>query len=280
MKTVLLTFALFTFLSAAQAQPPSQPLKKVLELKMPENDGHNGASVTWHPVLKKYYAAMAGNVAYTLGIFDATGKLVSPEDLMTDFDIRSLWYNPVKKTIQMNGYADSGWAEYKLDPRGLPASVHHLFDGKHQPGNQSVGGFDPARQLLYFLDDEGNLAVYKLSDGTHTNTLQLALGRTKKDDEETDAGLAGNDDVIEDYNPAVVFTGLPGAEIGLRNITEGRIELYNLKDGHLVKILELPEEAPDEANMNFAYCNKTWWLFDKDEQTWIGYRQASPRPHP
>lgn len=272
MKTSLLTFVLLGLFLSATAQPKPKVLKNVIKLEMPDGDGHNGASVAWHPVLKRYYAAMAGNESYPLAVFDAGGKRLSDDELMTEFDVRGLWYNPAKKTIQMNGYDNKGWAEYHLNARGIPDDIKSLFSGQQQPDPQSVGAFNPARQVIYFLDDEGNLAVYQLSDATMTTTIELALGRTKKDDAETDAALGGNDDVLDDYNHAVVFTGIPGAEIALRNITENRIEFYNLKDGHLVKTLGLPDDAPQEQALNFAYCNNTWWLFDTEQRAWIGYR--------
>lgn len=94
---LLLTIALY---SAVQAQP--RLLKKMMELKMPKetediNSGTNGASVCWHPVTKKYYAAFAGNSNYPLGVFDAEGKLLSDSGLTTMQDVRGLWYDKTNK---------------------------------------------------------------------------------------------------------------------------------------------------------------------------------------
>src|SRR5262245_4426823 len=75
-------------------------LKKVLELKMPKEGGANGASVAWHPVQKKYYAAMAGNTTYPLAVFDINGKRLSADDQTTMFDVRGLWYNSRSKKLQ------------------------------------------------------------------------------------------------------------------------------------------------------------------------------------
>jgi hypothetical protein len=172
----------------------------------------------------------------------------------------------------MNGYSSFGWAEYKLNSKGFPDTVRVLFEGSNQPGDQSVGAFNPARKVVYFFNDEGNLDAYTLANGKFLESVELALGRTKKDDDETDAALGGNYDVMDDYNPSIVFTGTPGAEIGILNHTEKQIELYNLKDGHLVRKLSIPEEAPVESFLNFSYCNGIWWLFDRDARTWIGYK--------
>jgi hypothetical protein len=273
MKPIILALLFALSLTILNAQPPAKQLKKVLELKIPREGGANGASVAWHPVFKKYYAAMAGNVSYCLGVFDATGKLLSPSELNTKFDIRGLWYNPVAKTLQMNGYNDFGWGEYRLNSKGFPDTVEVLHEGMNQPDEQSVGAFDPQKKWVYFFNEEGNLDVYDLKDGKYQDNIELSLGRTKKDDEETDAALAGNYDAIDDYNrSSIVFTGIPGAEIGLLNHLESRVELYNLKDGHLTRKIALPADAPVNNFLNFSYCNGTWWLFDKQARIWKGYR--------
>lgn len=68
----------------------SKTSRKVATLSMPGETGNNGGSVVWHPVLKKYYASFAGNASYPMGVFDPTGKLISPEDIETMFDTRGL----------------------------------------------------------------------------------------------------------------------------------------------------------------------------------------------
>jgi hypothetical protein len=254
------------------AQPADKPLKKVLELSIPREGGANGASVAWHPVLKRYYAAMAGNVSYCLGIFDGTGKLLSKPELNTKFDVRGLWYNPDTKTLQMNGYDDFGWGEYKLNSKGIPDTVKILHEGSNQPDVQSVGAFHPQKRMVYFFNAEGNLDVYDLKEGKYQDNIELTLGRAKEDGDETDASSEDNEDVIEDYNTSAVFTGMAGAEIALLNHIENEIELYNLKDGHLVRKLALPDDAPVNSFLNFSYCNGQWWLFDKEARIWKGYK--------
>ncbi|MBM3432222.1 MAG: hypothetical protein FJX92_04360 [Bacteroidetes bacterium] len=90
------------------SQPFERELKEVIQLVIPREGGANAANVAWHPIQKKYYAAMAGNISFSLAVYDNTGKLLSPTDQETLFDVRGLWYNPTTKTIQMNGYNDFG----------------------------------------------------------------------------------------------------------------------------------------------------------------------------
>ncbi len=80
MKKLLLLLAIIATIFSATAQPAIEKnLKKGITLTMPrtiddEMPGTRGACVAWHPVQKKYYASMAGNIGYPMGVFDATGK--------------------------------------------------------------------------------------------------------------------------------------------------------------------------------------------------------------
>ena len=74
MKPITLSLLMAISLNLVQAQTPTRQLKQILKLEIPMEGGANGASVTWHPVLKRYYAAMAGNKIYSLGVYDPTGK--------------------------------------------------------------------------------------------------------------------------------------------------------------------------------------------------------------
>ena len=274
-KTILLSAAtlLFAVSSQAQTQAKSQTkiLKKSLELKMPKTvdddmPGTRGAAVVWHPVQKKYYAAFAGNYGYPLAVFDATGKRLSKDTLITMFDIRGMWYNPTKKTIQMNGYNEGGWAEYILDSKGIPTDKEVMFEGMNQPNDQSTGFYNTRDKFVYFLNDDGNLAKYEGVSAEYEKDITLNLGKTEEDDEFENA------DVIDDYNTAATYTDMPGSEIALLNHYEKKIEIYSLRTGYKVKEFSLPEEATIESRFNFSYSNGIYWLFDMKKRTWFGYR--------
>jgi hypothetical protein len=266
----ILAFSTLVMVAALNVSAQSvRQLTKVLELTVPSSrtEGANAGSVAWHPVSKKYYAAMAGNSSHFVGIYDTKGKLQSSEDQEALFDIRGIWYNPSTKTLQMNGYNDYGWAEYKLDKKGAPIDVSELQSGMHQPEDQSVGSYDPKAKAVYFLNEEGFVEVYKYDDGSYDTYLELHLGYTEADD------LADNYDVIDDYNSTtVVYTGISGAELGLLNTDTKQIELYNIKTGLLTRKLGLPSRAPMPAFLNFAYSNGIFWLFDTEARIWKGYK--------
>jgi len=273
----LLFFLLFfttTFITVKAQSGSEKPIKKIITLLMPRTvdddmPGTRGACVVWHPLQKKYYAAMAGNVAYPLGVFDATGKKLSADSLNTNADIRGLWYNPQKKRIEGNSYNDFGWFSYALNAKGIPGETDVFLDGMNQPDVQSVGAYSIARQQVLFLYN-GNVYFYSINGDVLDKTLQIQWGRTKSDgpgEEEEETSTP------EDYNSTtVVFTGLKGAELGFLNITEMQIELYNIEDGFLSKKLKLPDEASMNAMFNFAYTNGIYWLYNIEERKWSGYK--------
>lgn len=268
-KTSLLVLSLLTLSLCSSAQVKNSTLKQVLELKIAGEGGANGASVAWHPIQKKYYAAIAGNATFPLGVFDATGKRLSPETLTTMFDVRGLWYNPASKNLQSNGYDDNGWVEYLLDKKGLPTDIKELIAGNNQPTSQSVGALNPKKNEIYFFNEDGNISVYDAKDGQVKDDITLILGMSADDDD----GMSDNYDVLEDYNAStLIYTGIKGAEIGLLNVYENQIELYNISTGYMTRTLTLPSTAAVYENLNFSYANGIYWLFNKETRVWTGYK--------
>jgi hypothetical protein len=265
-KLFFLLFVITNSFFVSSAQSATKQLKKVLELKIPREGGANAAQVAWHPVQRKYYAAMAGNVNHCMGVFDASGKLLSATEQNTMFDVRGLWYNPNTKTLQMNGYNDFGWAEYELNAKGMPSSVNMLQKGMNQPDEQSVGAFNPKEKMIYFLTEDGNVDTYD-EDALGDDYIQLHLGQKEED------GPGDNDEVIEEYNSTtILYTGIPKAELGLLNVDNKEIELYDIKTGYLGRKLALPDDAPVHNFLDFSYCNGIYWLFDTEARIWKGYK--------
>lgn len=273
-KIVFLLTALVCFGVAVLAQPKPTALKKVMELKMPktaEDDmpGTRGASVVWHPVQKKYYASFAGNMAYPMAVFNVTGKRLSADDITTQADTRGLWYNPVKKKICGNGYSETGWFSYTLNPLGIIKNIDFDLEGLHQPGEQSVGAYNAAKKQVLFLKGSEIWAYDTTGTALDTKTV-IHWGLTAKD------GIAADEnteETPEGYNyTTIVYTGLPNAEIGVLNTVDKQVELYSIKTGFLSKKLQLPESATTEMSFNFAYTNGIYWLFNMDARTWTGYK--------
>ncbi len=254
--------AALLFIAAINGAAQNRSLKKVLELVMPGDAGNNGASVVYHPLQKKYYCAFAGNATYPLAAFDGKGKLLTPEDITTGFDVRGMWYNSKTKTIQANGYDDFGWTNLIIDKQGIPTGNEVFLAGLNQPDVQSVGIFNDKLQKVYFLKDI-SIVQYDLK-GTELTTKQLfpkIVG-----DEQMGEGLPG------DYNTTAIYTGILKGEIGLLNNTNKTIELFNLATGKPSFTWQLPDDIPDNSLFNFAYANGMVWLFDKALRTWNGYK--------
>ena len=175
MKKIILIISLFCSISFGLKAQTERTLKQVLVLKMTSDRGANAAGVVWHPIQKKYYAALAGNEEHQMGVYDVKGKMLSKETQQTLFDVRGLWYNPVLKTLQGNGYSGKGWVEYKLDLSGMPVSVKSLFSGMNQPDLQSAGAFDPINNAVYFFDNtNGNIARHKMKETDVNNISTFA----------------------------------------------------------------------------------------------------------
>ena len=268
-KIILLVLMLaFVFVNAQTKEGATdRTLTKTLTFKIDRKGGANGAAVAWHPKQKKYYAAMAGNVSFPLMVFDGNGKLLSDTSLKAMFDVRGLWYNAQADALQGNGYNDFGWTQYLLDTKGIPMGVKPLYTGMMQPDEQSVGAFVSKDNAVYFFDAKNfTLIMYKMADGNNAeNDITIHPGkRTKPDIDIETEDLEGN------YNSnAIVYNG---AEIGLLNIVDKQIELYSLATGLMQAVLKLPDGAPVNETLNFSYSNGIYWLFDKDNRTWIGYK--------
>ncbi len=267
----LSVFLLFAGHTVSWSQE-SKDLKKVIQLKIPREGGANGAQVAWNPAEKKYYAAMAGNSSFCLGVYNTEGILVSSTSQQTMFDIRGFWYNPATRSLQMNGYNDFGIAEYTLDSDGIPADVKILKDGMNQPTEQSSAAYNPTEKVMYFFSEDGGIEVYTLSTGGYERMIDIALGLTKEADKEK-VFSRDNLEVLDDYNTTtVVYTGISGAEIGLLNHYKKQVEFYSLKSGYMTRKWLLPTDAPAQTILNFSYCNGIFWLFDKQLRIWNGYK--------
>ncbi len=220
-KITLLVASILMIGFTANAQKPVT-LKQVLTLRIDREGGANAASVAWHPVQKKYYAAQAGNETFPMEVFDANGKMLSDDKLETMADVRGFWYNPNTKALQANCYDTGGWVEYKLNGKGTPASVLNMNKEPGKPDAQSVGAYDPKKNVVYYFDySTVGVERHKMSDDVSDTTISLHLGAKTKSDIKDDQDVAKTN-----YNEnTIIFTGIAGSEIGLLNVTDKQIEL-------------------------------------------------------
>lgn len=240
--------------------------KKVMEIKIPEG-GANGASVVYHPKEKLYYAAQAGNASFPLVIFDESGTVVSPPEQTALIDIRGLWYNPRSREIGGNGYAQNGWFNYELNKKGMVEAINIFKKGRYQPDDHSPGVLNTEDNEVLFLNGL-NIDCYSTDGVEKRKTIQLYIGKKTPADAGTVSSFENN------YNTrSLIYTGRQEAEIGLLNITERQVELYNIKTGYMTKIVKLPLNFKPESFFNFSYCNDVFWVFNKNTRYWLGFKE-------
>ncbi len=259
---------LLLLVSHISAQVTAKPLRNVATLDMPGELGKNGACVAWHPGLKKFYVSFAGNAAFPFAVFNATGMRLSPAELEAMADVRGIWYNTVSKKIEANGFSKDGWVRYILGATGIPENVEQIQEGQVQPEENSVGVFDAVKKNICFLSD-GRIVFYSLQGkATGEEIVIKNLNKTELAEGELEDVSAPTDK----YNTtALCYTGITNAEFAILNYGDLQIELYNRK-GVLTRAFKLPEGVAVYSNFNFAYANSTWWLFDKEERKWFGFK--------
>lgn len=266
-RAVTLFWILMLVIGMPQAFAQStKKMTQVLELSMPEEGlGNNGASVVWHPGLKKYYAGYAGNEEYCLAVFDERGVLVSSADLLTQLDLRALWFH--NGAIEGNCYDQGGWFRYKLDESGIPYDYEIIQPGgDHQPGVHSPGTIDSKAGKVYFLGEEGAVFTYDYKTGESKGDLfYLKMG--------PGGSLGENGDAIIEYNSSnLFFTGQKKAEFAVINVENREAEFYDAKTLKLTRKASFPSSAPLPTFLNCAYTNGIFFVFDKDNKKWYGYK--------
>ena len=200
-----------------------------------------------------------------MAVFDSSGEKLSQDELITFFDVRGLWYNPETEKICGNGFDDKGWFSYLLNEEGIPEGITIILDGKNQPGEQSVGTYNTKNKLLYFISGKSVFAYDKDGTPVEDSTIQFSISTDSDGDE---------DGFMDDnYNATtVVYTGILNNEFGLLNYNIIQIELYNKNTGAPSQILKLPEGTLAYNRLNFSFANGIYWLFDKDNRKWIGFK--------
>ena len=276
LSVLLNIFLLIAFSVTAQTE---KKLNKVMELTITEEGGANGAVVVWEPVLKRYYCPMAGNEVFPFQIFDAKGKLLSKPKQETLMDVRGMWYNAKTKKLYANGYNDAGWAEYIMDVKGNPTGKKILFEGMNQPDMQSVGTYDAAKNVVYFLNYNkvhtySTSATKAMGDPVTLNFEKIKSTEEKPPTDSSDVfDMVADEETYTEYNSTtVIYTGIKGQELGLLNITDKRIDLFDQATGNIKIRLVLPDDAAVNPMFNFSYANGMYWLFNKATRIWTAYK--------
>jgi hypothetical protein len=236
--------------------PKVKMLKQALTLQMPDGNGSNGAGVAYNPKKKLYYAVFAGNSGFPLSVFDKKGH---PEAgiFTAGYDARGLWYNKESQSLEGNAYADFGYYRISVDKKGIPTgNPTALLNGRNQPNDNSIGAYNPKTGDILFRENE---TLYFYNKATGISNLNITL-----------VGLPVAWENVNDYS--VVYTGMKNREIGVFDYVQKRIYLFSIADGKYNTTLALPEGTPNPDMFNFSFCNDIFWLFNKAERKWYGYK--------
>lgn len=222
--------------------------------------GANGAGIAYDPVRKLYYAAMAGNKDFGLVIYNSKGLVVASTTTM--IDVRGIWYNPLTKNIEVNGYDENGIAHYIRNDKGIPTDVVIDHLGKNQPDENSCGALNTAdNTVLFIVEDDYDYKIEVRNTSAYEYKDEITINIP--DDGEFIGSL---------NNTTVVYTGMPKAEIGILNTYEDAVYLVDLKTGNVSTKLDLSTSVTPEGMFNFSYANKLFWFFDKTNRVWSAYK--------
>jgi hypothetical protein len=261
MKSLFSFVLLLTFVFYSQhltAQEKTREVKLKISLQMPEGSGTRGAAVAWNPALKLYYAAYGGNATFPMAVFNAQGIRISNSDLETMVDLRSIWYNPITKNIEGNGYNDAGWVFFLLDRKGIPFEKNEIIEGQHQPNEQSQGAFDYTTNSVYFFDGYGSVVVYDRSTGDEAKSIELTYDGSVAD--------------FSDFGTGIIYTNKSGAELGLLNRTTMEVDFFNKNTGAFNYRVALPSDTHIADFLSFSYANGFIWILDDNTRMWNGFK--------
>jgi hypothetical protein len=167
-----------------------------------------------------------------------------------------MWWNPDKKTLEANGYDNSGVSSFMLDGSGFnTGNTTSQSMVSMQPDAQSAGAYDfKNKHIIYYYDG----AVYKVKREGFTDAgkveLQLPVGKNYIN------------------STSVIYTGVNGKEAGVLDHENKKVYLFDIKSGKHTFTITLPNNAPAYSMFRFSYANGHVWLYDADERAWTGYK--------
>ncbi len=229
--------------------------KASFELVMKQTSGTNGSGITYDATKDLYYAVIAGNKVFPMEVFDGKGNNVFQTEAGND--MRGIWWNKKTKSIEGNCYNDGGIVSMRLDENGYPSLGNKsIFEGGHQPADNSVGVFDGKKYIYYYAD--GAVFVYSRKTGSLAKTMSMGLAPTpsKRD-------LNGT---------SMIYTGKKKMEIGLLDAVNKKIYLFNKKDGQQTAVITLPDSATTNSSFRFGYANGYAFIYGTSKRSWVGYR--------
>jgi len=252
---ILTMFVLASGILMSARTEEEMELKQSIVLKMPDGGGGNGAAVAYNPKANYYYSVMAGNAEFPMVMFNTSGEMVK-DGYKAGFDARSMWYDKKKDRLVGNSFSNGGYVALQLDNDGKPTgNPEILLGGMHQPHERSIGAYNEKADEIIFRIDE-SIFFYNAKTGKNKRNINLLH-------------IPANSKLTDE---SVIYTGIKHKELGIYDYAAHKIYLFDASTGVLAQSLKLPESAPSPDVLNFSYSNGTYWLFDKGNRQWIGYK--------
>ena len=176
------------------------------------------------------------------------------------FNDRGLWYDPQTGLLEGNGEDTLGYGYFNLSSNGdTITNFTSYVTGNVMPANangEAAGAYDTINQLVLFFNGNDSIYTYNLMTGAPVDTFVLNLP----------AGYGA-------FNNNVIYTGIPGMEIGLYDYVNYQIDLFSYTTHNCTAIYTLPLSCPYTSEYGFSYANNMVWISD-GSQYWYGYSLA------
>lgn len=264
MKNLMLVLMLILLQQVAAQTAQEIPLvlnpKADLVLKLPsDGKGTNGSAVAWHPIHKKYYTIVAGNVDFPIDVFDASGNHLQTSPARVD--LRGFWYNSAYNALEGNTYYDHDVMSYRLDQNGLITNDSVQLSLYELPvwGDNNVAAINNIAGVYISVTFDSASAIITMADIDFPeifDDLVVSLPVSPDNMNFTSIGC----------------TGVKGYEYALLNVTDKKVYIISDELMQIVTTINLPSNAPTNNSFRFSVANGYLWLFDATTRSWTGYR--------
>lgn len=211
--------------------------------------------VAYNPNEYLYYSVNAGSSTFPLETFAATGG----NALFTTTcgaDFRGYWWNPSTGKPEGNTYSSGGLYSNSLTAAYFASSTTSLLASASMPDPQSVGAGDITNNRIIYYS-LGSIYKYNRATGAFVSSVLIT-------------GLPVLITNLNSYS--IIYTGIPGSEVGLYDFVLKRVYFINYNTGAYVSTCNLPVGAPNPGSYGVSFANNRIFLFDAGSTAWIGYQ--------
>lgn len=250
---ILLSFTQICSALTLRAQTPYLTTTADITLTGGPGSGTNRSGVAYNPNLDIYYANIAGNATFNFETFSNTGVLLNT--VLSNIDIRGVWWNPNLNQLEINAYNSAGIHQKTLDANGYATATNvAIFPANAgQPNAQSSGAYDHVNDhIIYFNNNQITRVNRTTNTVVSTNTI---------------TGLPATS--LTSYS--VGYFNVPNYEIALYDYTNRRVYFINGTTYAYTFTTQLPTTALANAQFNVGWTNNRIFLCNTGARSWTGY---------